>query len=77
MYSTDADNFFNGYSTGTKFHKLIGQAQEARDSVNTAADVADNVKNAIESNTPFRVVRMTLAKGVDMIVVGKLTDGPK
>ena len=62
------------YSTGTEFYKLIGQAQEGK-GMNTAADIADNVKDAIESNTPFRVVRMSLEKGVDMTVVGKIADG--
>ena len=61
------------YSTGTDFYKLIGQAQECG-SVNTAADIADNVKDAIESSTPMRVVRMTLKHGVDMIVVGRITE---
>ena len=60
------------FSTGTDFYKLIGQAQE--DKPNTAADIADNVKEAIESNTPIHVVRMTLKHGVDMTVVGKLTE---
>ena len=59
------------YSTGTEFYKLIGQAQEDK-GINTAADIADNVKEAIESNTPIRVVRMTLKHGVDMTVVGRI-----
>jgi hypothetical protein len=52
-------------STGTHFYKLLAP---------TAAETADHVKGVIESWTPLHVERITLKHGVDMIVVGKLTE---
>jgi hypothetical protein len=61
-------------STGTHFYKLLAEAQRRRESEPTAAETADHVKGVIESWTPLHVERITLKHGVDMIVVGKLTE---
>lgn len=65
------------YSTGTEFYKLIGEAKRRKDSVNTSADIAQNAKDLVESWTPIKVVKLELIHGVDMTIVGRLTETEK
>lgn len=61
------------YSTGTEFYKLIGEAQRRRESVNTAAETAGQVKDMIESWTPFKVKRISLKHGEELTIVARAT----
>lgn len=54
------------YSTGTEFHKALSEAQN-RGSLNTAAALAQNAKELIESWTPLKVEMITV-KGKDKLI---------
>lgn len=53
------------YSTGTEFSKALSEAMN-QTPINTAADMAENAKELIESWTPFRVKRLTLTGRKDL-----------
>ncbi len=57
------------FSTGTEFHKALSDAQNG-EPLNTAAAMAENAKDLIESWTDLKVERITVKGKSGLITLG-------